>query len=291
MDILQTAGWEDYALLDSGNGKRLERFGTVVLERPDPQALWHPRQPDELWASAHAVFDLSDEQKKGTWRIVKKLPEPWHMQWDKLTFGLRLTPFKHTGVFPEQHVQWQWMQDTIHASQQSAPRVLNLFAYTGSASLVCAAAGAHVTHVDASKPSMTWARENQALSKINDTAIRWILDDALSFVSREVRRGQTYDAIIMDPPVYGHGPQGQLWDFSQSFPKLIEACARVLVPNPLFILINAYAVSASGLMLKNVLEELVEGNNGKLEAGELALQESSTNRLLSTGIYGRWSRQ
>ncbi|MCR4326583.1 MAG: class I SAM-dependent methyltransferase, partial [Candidatus Roizmanbacteria bacterium] len=239
MDILQTAGWEDYALLDSGNGKRLERFGAVILDRPDPQALWHPRQPEELWQSAHAVFTASDDeqQKKESWRIIKELPKPWHIHWNKFTVSLRLTPFKHTGIFPEQHVQWQWMQDTIHASQQSAPRVLNLFAYTGMASLVCAASGAHVTHVDASKPSMTWARENQALSRVSDTAIRWILDDALSFVSREARRGQTYDAIIMDPPVYGHGPQGQLWDFPQSFPQLIEECTKVLVPHPLFILI------------------------------------------------------
>ena len=279
-------------MLDSGNGKRLERFGTVIVERPDPQALWHPRQSNELWNSAHAVFEMSQQEKKEVWRIVAELPQPWHMRWNNLTFGLRLTPFKHTGVFPEQQIQWQWMQDTIlHASAQSAPRVLNLFAYTGIASLVCASAGAQVTHVDASKPSMTWAHENQTLSKVRDTAIRWILDDALSFVSREVRRGQVYDAIIMDPPVYGHGPEGQLWDFPKSFPKLIEECTKVLVPHPLFILINAYAVSASGLMLKNILEELVDGHKGTLEAGELALQEASTNRLLSTGIYGRWSRR
>ena len=210
------------------------------------------------------------------------------MSFGNLSFWAKLTPFKHTGVFPEQIAQWEFIQRQIKGAKKQL-NILNLFAYTGIASLVSAAAGARVTHVDASRPTIGWARDNQALSRLEDKPIRWILDDALKFVKREVKRGVRYDAIIMDPPVYGHGPHGEKWDFAVSFPQLLDACRQALSDRPQFIIINAYAVSASSLMLENVMEDLTEKHSGTIESGELVLAEKNSDRLLSTGIFSRWS--
>jgi len=298
MNILSTPGWDEYELLDSGDGRRLERFGTYRLVRPDPQIIWHPRLDKSEWLKADAEFDA--EKKK--WIVKKQLPEKWLMRYKNIAFYAKLSPFKHTGVFPEQILQWEWMEDRLKV--QSFPKgdlsteskiasefkVLNLFGYTGIASLVCASAGAQVTHVDASRPTIGWARENQAASNLQNKPIRWILDDAVKFVQREIKRGVRYDGIIMDPPVYGHGPDGEKWDFNESFPKLLSLCRLALSKKPLFVLINAYAISSSALMLKNVLEDYVSDLGGKIEVGELALEEQSAKRLLSTGIFARWSR-
>lgn len=277
MNVLKTAGWQDYELLDSGNGRRLERFGKYVLSRPDPQAVWEVGSPD-LWKSADAEF-TNDK-----W-IMKNTPASWQISYKDLLFYVRPTPFKHTGVFPEQHLNWDFIADKTREDSN----VLNLFGYTGIASLIAAKAGAKVTHVDASKSAITWTRENQELSKLADKPIRWILDDALSFVQREIKRGVKYDGIIMDPPAYGHGPKGEVWDFNKDLPKLLNACKQVLSDKPLFFIINAYAVSASSLMLNNLLEDTMKSFGGSIEYGELVLEEKKRKRLLSTGIFARWS--
>jgi 23S rRNA (cytosine1962-C5)-methyltransferase len=287
MNILETSGWSDYTLLDSGNGYRLERFGPYILKRPDPQCVWKPSVPDHEWRNSHAVFDGSGS---GRWRNVRGVPASWFVRWQDLSFHARLAPFKHTGIFPEQSVHWEWMREQLKKAK-TQPNILNLFAYTGAASLVAAAAGAKVTHVDASKPSIGWARENQMASRLDDRPIRWILDDAVKFVQREVKRGVRYDGIIMDPPVYGHGPGGERWSFLDSWPHLLSLCRQVLSERPLFVIVNAYAVSVSSIMLANVMEGTLSGINGTIDYGELAMREtSSAGRLLSTGLYARWSR-
>jgi 23S rRNA (cytosine1962-C5)-methyltransferase len=288
--ILQTKGWDEYALLDSGNGRRLERFGAVTLSRPDPQALWQPKLDKAAWEQAVAQF-MRDKTGKERWIIRSGYSESWNMQYKNITFLAKLAPFKHTGVFPEQHVMWDWMREKIDNSESTNKlHILNLFGYTGIASLVCAMSGAKVTHVDASFPTIGWARENQTLSHLSDAPIRWILDDCAKFVAREVKRGVRYDGILMDPPVYGHGPKGEKWDFNKDFPKLLDLCMQILTEKPLFLLVNAYAVSASSMMLKNVLSDMTAQLHGKVESGELALQEQTSQRLLSTGIFARWSR-
>lgn len=308
MQILKTAGWDEYELIDSGDGKRLERFGKYVLVRPDPEAIWKKQNADE-WVKADAVF--VDEKGNPHWENVSQIPESWLVKYNNLTFQARLTPFKHTGIFPEQSVNWEFLSSVIanrvkqshkiessirdrHAESSSArddnlPHILNLFGYTGAATMICAAAGARVTHVDASKPAIGWARENQRLSGLIDKPIRWIMDDATKFVAREVKRGVKYDGIIMDPPVYGHGPGGEVWDFHRSFPELVALCRQVLSDSPLFFLVNAYAISSSAIMLKNVLSDYLSDLGGSCEYGEIALEEKIGKRLLSTGIFARWS--
>lgn len=284
MTILTTIGWEDYELIDSGDGKRLERFGKYILVRPDPQIIWQPLKDKGVWLKADAVFEKTGD--KGYWNLKTNLPDKWQMHYKDLTFWVKLTPFKHTGVFPEQSLQWDWIKTVIPDDMFS---VLNLFGYTGIASLAAAKRGAKVTHLDASRKTLAWARENQSASNLADKPIRWILDDAIKFCQREVKRGVKYDAIIMDPPIYGHGPNGEVWDFNQSFPGLLKICKQLLSDNPLFILVNAYAISSSALMVQNMLKDMM-GNIGQIEVGELVIQQKDSDRLLSTGIFGRWSK-
>lgn len=284
MQILSTSGWDDYELVDSGDGYRLERFGKYLIVRPDPQVIWHRRLTNDHWEKVDAVFSKEKDQ----WQKKTAVPEKWLLRYDNLSFWAQLTPFKHTGVFPEQLLQWQWMKEKVLKEKRQL-NILNLFAYTGIGSLVCASLGAKVTHVDASRPTMSWARENQKASELTDKPIRWILDDAIKFTQREMNRGVRYDAIIMDPPVYGHGPNGEKWNFSTSFPLLLELCRMVLSEKPAFVLINAYALSASSLMLENMLLDFSKKLQGTIEVGELTLKESTSERLLSTGIFGRWS--
>lgn len=288
LTLLTTKGFEDYELIDSGNQKRLERYGVFRLVRPDPDAIWRKADNDE-WEKVDAVF--VDDRAKPHWEHDSSMKEQWLVKYENLVFQARLTPFKHTGIFPEQVVNWEWMENCLAKSKgqkAESPHVLNLFGYTGAASLVCAANGAKVTHVDASRPAIGWARENQSLSGLSEKPIRWILDDCLKFVTREVRRGVKYDGIIMDPPVYGHGPGGEVWDFHKSFPELISLCRQLLSPYPLFFLVNAYAISSSAIMLKNVLNDYLSDLGGITEYGEIALEEKIGNRLLSTGLFARW---
>jgi 23S rRNA (cytosine1962-C5)-methyltransferase len=284
MTILSTNGWQDYELLDSGDGHRLERFGEYRLVRPDPQIIWKPSLPKTEWLKADAVFAKEKEE----WQNKNNVPKRWLLEYDNLKFWAQLSPFKHTGVFPEQSLQWQWMKEKIVTANQQL-NILNLFAYTGIASLVAAAAGAKVTHVDASKPTISWARENQKASGLEDKPIRWILDDAGKYIEREIKRGVRYDGIIMDPPIYGHGPHGEKWNFFSSFPRLLSLCQQVLSKEPVFLIINAYAISASALMLENCLKDFSKELGGTIEVGELALEEKNSKRLLSTGIFARWS--
>lgn len=287
MEILITKGWKEYELLDTGFGQRLERWGKYTLVRPDPQICWKPSLTQEAWDKADAVF-MKTKSDSGIWKKKSHVPDKWLIKYKDLSFWAEPTPFKHTGIFPEQHMQWDWMRERISTAGRQV-NVLNLFAYTGIASIAAAAEGARVTHVDASKPSVTWAHENQVASGLADKPIRWIIDDAIKFTSREVKRGVIYDGIILDPPIYGHGPHGERWDFMKDMPKLMENCKAILSPDPLFIIINAYAISASALMLGNLLTDYVKTLNGSIEVGELVLQEQSAARLLSTGIFARWS--
>lgn len=284
MQILSTPGWQDYELLDSGAEQRLERFGKFIIARPDPQAIWQPHQNSKMWEAADATFHRTHGEN-GEW-ITKKIPATWPVTWKKLKFSCKLTPFKHTGVFPEQAAHWDFIQQKI-AGAKTQPNILNLFAYTGIATLAAAAAGAKVTHVDASYPTINWAKENATASGLTATPIRWILDDALKFIGRELKRCVRYDGIIMDPPIFGHGPDGKRWQFHESFPELIKTCRQILTPRPLFIIVNAYAISASSIMLANVLQDHLANLPGKIIFGELALQEKSS-RLLSTGIFARY---
>lgn len=286
MKVLSTKGWQDYELLDSGYGQRLERFGKYIISRPDPQVIWKPNLNQDEWEKADAIF------KNDGWEKKTSFPDKWELSYNNLKFFAKLTPFKHTGVFPEQVLNWQFIQDKINLWKDSGNKqinILNLFGYTGISSLACAANGAKVTHLDGSKPSITWARENQQLSGLSDKPIRWILDDALTFTKREATKGNIYDGIIMDPPVYGHGPNGEIWNFNKSFPELLQNCKKILSENPLFVIVNAYAISSSSLMLSNMLEDYLNLNKAKIEYGELALEESNRDRLLSTGIFARYS--
>ncbi len=261
--------------MDSGEGERLERFGRYVLVRPDPQVIWKRSLPPGEWDRANAIFD-------GVWK-TRDMPRNWEVEVLGLKIELRLTPFKHTGVFPEQESQWVWLQE-----RAKGLNVLNLFGYTGIASLICAAAGARVTHVDASRPTISWARHNQQLSGLLDKPIRWMVEDATKFVEREARRGNKYDGIIMDPPVFGHGPTGKAWQFNKSLPPLLDGCKRVLADKPKFVLINAYAVSTSHVTIANVLADLTMGLGGMVTSGELLINQENSPRVLSTGIWGKW---
>lgn len=283
MQVLETSGWEDYELIDSGNGRRLERFGKYVLSRPDPQAIWLPKADKTVWEAADAIFT-------DRWINKGRVPEKWTIKYKNISLILKLSPFKHTGIFPEQISHWEFIEKAIQPSSHLAINVLNLFGYTGISSLVAAAAGAKVTHLDASRPAMSWFRENQAQSRLMDKPIRIIVDDALKFTEREIKRGVKYDGIIMDPPIYGHDPKGKTWDFNKDFPYLIENCSKILSDGPLFVIINTFAISASAIMLENVMRDYLEKLGGKIEIGELCLREKVGRRLLSAGIFGRWSR-
>ena len=280
MQILETSGWDDYELLDSGNGRRLERFGSYILSRPDPQAIWKPSAGDEVWNSTNATFTDKWENKD--------VPEKWIIKYQNLSLYLRLTPFKHTGIFPEQSINWKFIEEKIKGSGREI-KLLNLFGYTGVASLVATSAGAKVTHVDASKPAIDWLKENEGLN-FDNSPIRVIVEDVNKYVEREIKRGNKYDAVIMDPPVYGHSPKGASWDFNRDFPTLMENVSKLLSDNPLFVIVNTYAISSSALMLQSVMNDYLGNLGGSIEVGELALKEKMGSRLLSTGIFGRWNK-
>jgi len=285
--LMRTEGWADYALLDSGNGRKLERYGPYTVIRPEPQCLWTPRKP-ALWDKADAVFDPSDEEDAGRWRFQGKPKESWPLSWGEAKFLGRFTAFRHLAFFPEQAANWAFLDEKVRAAGQ--PKVLNLFGYTGVASLVMAAAGAAVTHVDASKKAVAWARENAELSKLADRPIRWIVEDARRYVQREVRRGSKYDGIILDPPKYGRGPDGQVWRLFEDLPELTGLCAELLSENASFLILNAYAERISGAALSGLLAEKLEGRGGRVDWGELALVEGGGERAIGMSFYGRWSR-
>lgn len=288
LELVQMAGFGDYALIDSGNGRKLERFGPVIVERPEPQALWQPRLPQSRWDKANAVFSGNDDEDKGRWRIDKPVPESWPIKVGAATMLCRLSTFRHLGLFPEQLPHWEWMLARLAEFKGERPRVLNLFAYTGAASLLAAAAGAEVTHLDASKKAIAWAKENQAASKLTDAPIRWILDDALKFVAREVRRGRSYDLILVDPPKFGRGPDGEVWDLFTSLPTLMRDCAKLLAPERAALVLTVYAIRASSLAFDQLTREVLAERGGTFATGELAIREEDAGRLLPTSLFTRW---
>jgi 23S rRNA (cytosine1962-C5)-methyltransferase len=287
--MLETAGWQDYALLDSGHGRKLERYGRYRIVRPEEQAIWTPRRSAAEWDSADATFvGIGDDEADGRWRYRKPLGETWPMSYDGIGFLGRFTSFRHVGVFPEQVVHWDWLRDRIVTARRPA-KVLNLFAYTGIASLVAARAGAEVVHIDASKKAIGWARENQAAAGLGELPVRWICEDAVKFVEREQRRGNRYDGIILDPPKFGRGPKGEVWDIFAGLPPLLRACVSLLSDQPLFLILTAYSIRASFLSIHELSAECLAGHGGLLESGELVIREEGGGRGLSTSLFSRWS--
>lgn len=286
--VMRTTGWADYALLDSGGGRKLERYGPYRVVRPEPQCLWSPRLPASEWERADAVFDPTDEEDAGRWRFNGTPDQIWPLAWGEAKFQGRFTAFRHLAFFPEQAANWAWLEARVRAAA-GAPRVLNLFGYTGVASLVMAAAGAAVTHVDASKKAVGWARENAALSGLDDRPIRWITEDARKYVQREVRRGSQYEGIILDPPKYGRGPDGEVWRLFENLPEMTDLCVRLLSENAKFLVLNAYAERISGAALAGLLAEKLEGRGGRIEWGELALEEQRGDRAIGMSFFARWS--
>lgn len=280
----------DYALLDSGDGEKLERFGSVVLARPDPQALWRKHLDEADWKKADAYFTRTEAS--GDWKYKKEKLEKWQIEHGGLKFWIKPTAFKHTGIFPEQSANWDWMRDILKGNEAKGidRDVLNLFGYTGGASLACAQAGAKVVHIDGSKSAIAWARENAEISGLAEKPIRWILEDARVFVGREIKRGNKYDGILMDPPSFGHGANKELWKIEEDFLLLVEDCIKLLKDKPLFFLINGYSAGYSSIAYKNVLLPLVEKFGGSIETGELTLEEVGTGRLLPCGIFARWKK-
>lgn len=280
-------GWHDYELIDATSGQRLERWGTALLIRPDPQVVWKNPRKSPLWAKADAIYHRSDKGG-GEWEYRRRLPGKWNIQWDSLRLVVSPTGFKHTGVFPEQAVNWAWYQEKI--KQAGRPiRVLNLFGYTGVASLACAAAGASVCHVDASKGIVAWARENAQASGLDSQAIRWIVDDCGKFVAREARRGSFYDAIIMDPPSYGRGPGGEIWKLEDSIYELIEECSHVLSDTPLFVSVNSYTTGLSPAVMEYILKTTIGARHGgSTSCDEIGLPVTSTGGVVPCGATAIW---
>lgn len=285
-ETLVTQGWDGYALQDSGNGRKLERYGRYTVDRPEPQCLWSPHDPEAL-DRADAMFDPRDDDDDGRWRFAGTPIDAFELDWRDVRFRARFTPFRHLAFFPEQAANWEWLDQRIR--QMERPKVLNLFGYTGVASLICAAAGAEVTHVDASKKSVGYARENAELSGLQAHPIRWIVEDARKYAAREVRRGSTYQGIILDPPKYGRGPTGEVWRLFEDLPALVKDCASLLAPGPGFLLLNAYAARISGLSLAHLLAEALADRGGRIDWGELSLAESSPRgRAIGLSFFARW---
>lgn len=281
------AEWKDYELLDASDGERLERWGDIILVRPDPQIIWKTQKNDKLWKEAHARYHRS-QSGGGHWERLRQMPESWQISYGVLKFNLKPMGFKHTGLFPEQAVNWDWMSEVIRRAGRPV-RILNLFGYTGAATLACVAAGAHVTHVDASKGMVAWGRENAALSGLADRPMRWLVDDCGKFVLREQRRGNTYDAIVMDPPSYGRGPGGEVWKLEdQIYPLLLE-CAALMSEQPLFFMVNSYTAGLSPSVMGYMLDSILTPRlGGRTQADEIGLPVTQSGLVLPCGATAIW---
>lgn len=322
LHLVTSEGFPDYALLDCGAGRKLERFGKIVVDRPEPQALWRPKLAKSEWAKANAVFSASGEDdEKGKWRIDKPVPDAWPVRIalpqvsradaetsapypvtvphpsplaakaernDNVTMLCKLAGLWHLGLFPEQEPHWRWVLDRLASVKGEAPRVLNLFGYTGAASLLAAKAGAEVTHVDASKKAIQWGKENQEASKLGAAKIRWLLDDAAKFAARDVRRGKTYHMIIVDPPKFGRGPEGEIWDLFQNLPTLLADLAKLLAPENAAMVLTIYAIRASSLAFDQLMREALAKRGGSFDSGELAIR-SQAGPLVPTSLFVRWA--
>ena len=283
MDVANN--WKDYEILDMANGEKLERWGNITLIRPDPQIIWKEKTFPEKWKNANAKYNRSNTGG-GNWNFIKPLPKSWQIKYKDLTFNIKPMGFKHTGIFPEQAVNWDWMMNKIRNSNREI-KVLNLFAYTGGASVACLKAGASVCHVDSSKGMCEWAKENVASSGLRERPIRFLIDDVVKFVNREIRRGNKYDGIIMDPPSYGRGTNGEVWKFEENISDLVELCTKVLSEKPLFFLINSYTTGISSTVLENILRINIS-KKGKFSHGEVGLPMTDSKLILPCGIYSRW---
>ncbi len=277
--------WKDYEILDMADGEKLERWGNIVLIRPDPQIIWKEKSKPALWKKANAHYHRS-KSGGGEWEYIKNVPKAWQIRYKDLVFNLKPMGFKHTGLFPEQAVNWEFMMNKIKSAKRPI-KVLNLFAYTGGATVACASAGASVCHVDSSKGMTAWAKENVASSGLSDKPVRFIIDDIIKFVQREIRRGNKYDAIVMDPPSYGRGTNGEVWNIEESLYMLVELCSKILSDNPLFFLINSYTTGLSPTILANILSMIIK-KKGKVSCGEVGLPMKDSSIILPCGIYGRW---
>ncbi len=292
--ILKIIKQNEYELLDSGEGKKLERYGKYILSRPDPEALWKIKLSNKEWDKCDLEF--SRNVIKNKWIIKNGVSKSWVIDYGNLKFSIKPTSFKHIGLFPEQLPNWEWMSKLIKnyeltiSGEKQKPKVLNLFAYTGGATLACAKAGAEVCHVDSSKNAVEWARLNAELSGLSGAPIRWLIEDVILFLKREIKRGRKYDAIIMDPPAFGHGPKDELWKIEEDFINLLDLCKQVLSSDPLFILINGYTAGYSSIVYENNLSDLMIDYKGKIEGGELVIEETKNKRLLPCGIFARWSK-
>lgn len=276
--------WPEYELLDSGGRQKLERFGPYVIVRSEPKAWWQPERSAAEWQQAVAVY--TDEEQ---WTFRQPVPHEWLVHFDQLTLLAKFTEMsKHVGIFPEQSSHWTWIQDKARQVRRRPLQLLNLFGYTGVASLIAAKAGFAVTHVDASKPALAWAKKNQQLSGLQQAPIRWILDDATKFVKREVNRHKRYDAILLDPPSFGRGPKGEVWKIDRHLPQLLEQCRHVLSEQPLFIIVTMYAIEASALIIGNLLDEMMRVCRGSIQVGELVLSQQQAGKKLPMAIFGRW---
>ena len=283
MDVARD--WKDYEILDMANGEKLEKWKDIILVRPDPQIIWKSKSFPERWKNANARY-IRSSTGGGNWDFSKKVPTNWQVKYKNLIFNIKPMGFKHTGLFPEQAVNWDWMINKIqHANREI--KVLNLFAYTGGATVACSYAGASVCHVDSSKGMVTWAKENIISSGLQNNPVRYIIDDVVKFVNREIRRGNKYDAIIMDPPSYGRGTNGEVWKFEENISDLVELCTKVLSDKPLFFLINSYTTGISSTVLENILRLNIK-TKGKLSSGELGLPMKDSNLVLPCGIFSRW---
>ena len=281
--------WKDYELIDCSDGERLERWGDIILIRPDPQIIWSTGKKNPLWRKAHARYHRSNKGG-GSWEMYKKVPDSWSINFKNLVFNIKPMGFKHTGVFPEQAVNWEWMQNKI--KEENRPlKILNLFGYTGCATLACMEAGASVCHVDASKGMVTWAKENAVTSKLADKPVRWLVDDCVKFVQREIRRGNKYDGIVMDPPSYGRGPNGEVWKIEEKLYSLIELCIQVLTDNPTFFILNSYTTGLSPAVMEYLLNvQLKSKFGGKVSSDEIGLRVTETNLSLPCGSTVIWEK-
>lgn len=290
LNLITSDGFSDYALLDCGAGRKLERFGKIIVDRPEPQALWQARLAKSEWAKAHAVFSASGEDdEKGKWRIDKSVPDAWPVRIDGVTMHCKLAGLWHLGLFPEQEPHWRWMVERLQSIKGETPRVLNLFGYTGAASLIAAKAGAEVTHVDASKKAIQWGKKNQAASKLDAAKVRWLIDDAAKFAAREVRRGKTYHMILVDPPKFGRGPEGEVWDLFANLPALLGDLAKLLAPQDAAMVLTVYAIRASALAFDQLMRDTLTGKGGNFDSGELAIR-SASGPIVPTSLFVRWSQ-
>ncbi len=282
-----TADWSDYELIDCSSGERLERWGNVILIRPDPQVIWKTPKTNPLWKNAHARYHRS-QSGGGKWEQYKKIPDSWRINYKDLSFNVKPMGFKHTGLFPEQAVNWDFMMDMIKKAGRPV-KVLNLFAYTGGATIAALKAGAQVVHVDASKGMVAWAKENAVASGVEGNPVRWIVDDCIKFVNREIRRGNKYDIIIMDPPSYGRGPGGEVWKLEDEIYNFAEICSQVLSDDPLMVLINSYTTGLSPSVMEYILGSLVSNKfGGRLTCDEIGLPVTQTGMVLPCGASAMW---